>query len=134
MKTQEEYAREIDEIVRRDIERFQSDWFDIDRKVFILPENHNKAFILGTRKTGCDLIILGGNNCDRLTMRTAMDRVFGCPNNDKFYVCQPMAFCQTLQNIQERSALYAFKIATAYFRGQGLIPILEDSHCKLMKL
>lgn len=27
MKTQEEYAREIDEIVRRDVESCQSDWF-----------------------------------------------------------------------------------------------------------
>lgn len=29
MKTQEEYAREIDEIVRRDVESCQSDWFKI---------------------------------------------------------------------------------------------------------
>lgn len=29
MKTQEEYAREIDEIVRRDVESYQSDWFKI---------------------------------------------------------------------------------------------------------
>ena len=27
MKTQEEYAREIDEIVRRDVESCQIDWF-----------------------------------------------------------------------------------------------------------
>lgn len=36
MKTQEEYAREIDEIVRRDVESCQIDWFkidiDVDRK------------------------------------------------------------------------------------------------------
>jgi len=31
MKTQEEYALEIDEIVRRDVEDCQSDWFRIDR-------------------------------------------------------------------------------------------------------
>ena len=29
MKTQEEYAHEIDEIVRRDVDSCQSDWFDI---------------------------------------------------------------------------------------------------------
>lgn len=30
MKTQEEYTLEIDEIVRRDVESCQSDWFKID--------------------------------------------------------------------------------------------------------
>ena len=64
MKTQEEYAREIDEIVLRDVESCQSDWFNIDKEIFMRPENKNKTFILGTRKTGCDLIILGGTNCD----------------------------------------------------------------------
>lgn len=58
MKTQEEYAFEIDEIVRRDVESCQSDWFSIDKEIFMRPENKNKTFILGTRKTGCDLIIL----------------------------------------------------------------------------
>lgn len=55
MKTQEEYALEIDEIVRRDVESCQNDWFRIDREIFMQPENRNKIFILGTRKTGCDL-------------------------------------------------------------------------------
>lgn len=32
MKTQEEYAREIDEIVRRDVESCQIDWFKIDKE------------------------------------------------------------------------------------------------------
>lgn len=41
---------------------------------------------------------------------------------------------KTVQNIQERPALYAFQIATAYFRGQGLVPVFEDSRCKLIKL
>lgn len=61
MKTQKEYAYKIGEIVLRDVESCQSDWFLIDQEIFMLPENRNKAFILGTRKTGCDLIILGGN-------------------------------------------------------------------------
>lgn len=68
MKTQEEYAREIDEIVLRDVESCQSDWFNIDKEIFMQPENKNKTFILGTRKTGCDLIILGGTNCNESTM------------------------------------------------------------------
>ena len=33
MKTQEEYAREIDEIVRRDVESCQIDWFKIDKEI-----------------------------------------------------------------------------------------------------
>lgn len=130
MKTQEEYAREIDDIVRRDVKSCQSDWFNIDKETFMLPENKSKPFILGTRKTGCDLLILGGTNCNEGNL----DRVFGCLGNDKFYVCQPLTFWKEHQNIQEELALYAFKVATAYFRNKGLIPVFEDSHCKLMKL
>lgn len=36
MKTQEEYALEIDEIVRRDVESRQSDWFKIDKEIYYL--------------------------------------------------------------------------------------------------
>lgn len=39
MKTQEEYALEIDEIVRRDVEDCQSDWFRIDKEIFMQPGN-----------------------------------------------------------------------------------------------
>lgn len=39
MKTQEEYAREIDEIVRRDVESCRSDWFKIDKEIFMQPKN-----------------------------------------------------------------------------------------------
>lgn len=35
MKTQEEYALEIDEIVRRDVEDCQSDWFNIGKEIFM---------------------------------------------------------------------------------------------------
>lgn len=130
MKTQEEYAREIDEIVRRDVESCQSDWFKIDKEIFMLSENKNKISILGTRKTGCDLIILGGSNCNEITM----DRVFGCLGNENFYVCQPLSFYKSQQEIQKVNPLYAFKVATAYFRDNGMIPIFEDAYCKLMKL
>ena len=88
MKTQEEYAHEIDEIVRRDVESCQSDWFIIDKEIFMQPENKNKAFILGTRKTGCDIIVLGGTNCGG----SDMDWLFGCLGNENFYVCQPVSF------------------------------------------
>lgn len=63
MKTQEEYAHEIDEIVLRDVKYNQNDWFNMDKEIFMLPANKNKSFILGTRETGCDLLILGGTNC-----------------------------------------------------------------------
>lgn len=92
MKTQEEYAHEIDEIVRRDVESCQSDWFKIDKEIFMQPKNKNKIFILGTRKTGCDLIILGGTNCDE----GSMDWLFGSLGNENFYVCQPLSFYDIL--------------------------------------
>ena len=75
MKTQKEYAYKIGEIVLRDVESCQSDWFLIDQEIFMLPENRNKAFILGTRKTGCDLIILGGTNCDEGSMEWRIRRI-----------------------------------------------------------
>lgn len=130
MKTQEEYAREIDEIVLRDVERCQGDWFNIDKEIFMQPENKNKVFILGTRKTGCDLIILGGTNCDE----GSMDRLFGSLGNENFYICQPASFYKSQQEIEKVNPLYAFKVATAYFRGQGLVPVFEDRHCRLIIL
>lgn len=130
MKTQEEYAREIDEIVSRDVESRQSDWFNIDKKIFMLPENKNKVFILGTRKTGCDLIVLDGTNCNE----DNMDRIFGYLGNKNFYVCQPLSFQKSSQEIEKVNPLYAFKLATAYFRMQGMVPVFEDCNCKLIKL
>lgn len=130
MGTQEEYALEIDEIVRRDVESRQSDWFKIDKEIFMQPENKNKAFILGTRKTGCDLIILGGTNCDE----GSMDWLFGSLGNENFYVCKPLSFYKSQQEIQKVNPLYAFKVATAYFREQGKVPVFEDSNCRLIKL
>lgn len=129
MKTQEEYALEIDEIVRRDVEVCQSDWFRIDKEIFMQPGNKDKIFILGTRKTGCDLIILGGSNCNEITM----NRVFGCLGNENFYVCQPFDFYKSLHEIKKVNPLYAFKVATAYFREKGMIPVFEDAICKLIK-
>lgn len=128
--TQEEYAHEIDEIVRRDVESCQSDWFIIDKEIFMQPENKNKAFILGTRKTGCDMIVLGGTNCSG----SNMDWLFGCLGNENFYVCQPVSFYKSQQEIQKVNPLYAFKVATAYFREQGKVPVFEDSNCRLIKL
>lgn len=120
----------IEEIVRRDVESCQSDWFIIDKEIFMQPENKNKAFILGTRKTGCDMIVLGGTNCSG----SNMDWLFGCLGNENFYVCQPVSFYKSQQEIQKVNPLYAFKVATAYFREQGKVPVFEDSNCRLIKL
>ena len=90
----------------------------------------NKAFILGTRKTGCDLIVLGGTNCNE----GSMDWLFGSLGNENFYVCQPAYFYKSQQEIEKMNPLYAFKVATAYFRGQGLVPVFEDGHCRLIIL
>lgn len=126
----EEVKHEIDEIVRRDVESCQSDWFKIDKEIFMQPKNKNKIFILGTRKTGCDLIILGGTNCDE----GSMDWLFGSLGNENFYVCQPLSFYKSQREIQKVNPLYAFKVATAYFREQGKVPVFEDSNCRLIKL
>jgi hypothetical protein len=130
MKTQEEYAREIDKIVIRDLDTCRNGWFEVDKKIFMQPENKNKMFILGTRKTGCDLIILGGTNCDE----GSMDWLFGSLGNENFYVCQPLSFYKSKREIQKVNPLYAFKVATAYFREQGKVPVFEDSNCRLIKL
>ena len=130
MKTQEEYAREIDKIILRDVEYHQSDWFNIDRKIFMLPENKNKIFILGTRKTGCDLLILGGSNCNEKNL----DLVFGCLGNENFYVCEPLNSLKEYQGIRKTASLYAFEIVTAYFRGQGMVPTFEGLYCRLLSL
>ena len=130
MKTQEEYALEIDRIVLRDVKSCRSDWFDVDRKVLMLEENRGRAFILGTRSTGCDLIILGGTNCNE----AVLNRVFGCLGNEKFYVCRPASIYVSQQEISEELALYAFKVASVYFRNYGVIPVFEGSDCKLIRL
>lgn len=130
MKTQEEYAREIDKIVIRDLDTCRNDWFEVDKKIFMRPENENKAFILGTRKTGCDMIVLGGTNCSG----SNMDWLFGGLGNENFYICQPLSFYKSQREIQKVNPLYAFKVATAYFREQGMIPVFEDANCKLIKL
>lgn len=101
-----------------------------DKKIFMQPKNKNKIFILGTRKTGCDLIILGGTNCDE----GSMDWLFGSLGNENFYVCQPLSFYKSQREIQKVNPLYAFKVATAYFREQGMIPVFEDANCRLMKI
>ena len=86
-----------------------------------------------------------------------MDRVDPDGNLYRFYVYKDMAskieyFCTeeagnmtipigegkyieiSQQEIQEVNPLYAFKVATAYFREQGKVPVFEDSNCRLIKL
>lgn len=94
-----------------------------------LTKFEGECLILGTRKTGCDLIILGGTNCDE----GSMDWLFGSLGNENFYVCQPVSFYKSQREIKKVNPLYAFKVATAYFREQGMIPVFEDANCKLIK-
>lgn len=130
MKTQEGYVHGIDNIIILDVKYNQNDWFGIDRKTFMLPENKDRPFILKTRKSGCDLLILGGTNCNE----NNLDRVFGRLGNEKFYICEPAGLWKENQKIREVSSLHAFKVANAYFRSQGMILVLEDLCCKLMPL
>lgn len=48
--------------------------------------------------------------------------------------CKPLSFYKSQQEIQKVNPLYAFKVATAYFREQGKVPVFEDSNCRLIKL
>lgn len=130
MKTQEEYVREINEIILRDVKHNQGDWFDIDRETFMLPGNKNKPFILETRKYGCDLLVLGGTNCNE----NNLNRVFEHLGDENFYICEPTNLCIENQKIRKVSSLYAFKVATTYFRSQGMILVLDSLCCKLMPL
>lgn len=43
-------------------------------------------------------------------------------------------FYKSQREIQKVNPLYAFKVATAYFREQGKVPVFEDSNCRLIKL
>lgn len=126
---QEEYAIQIDNIIDRDVFSFKQDWFNIDRKTFMLDENKDKTFIIGTRNTGCDMIIFDGtiNEID-------IDRVFGCLGNTKFYLCEPTSLYESRRNINEVGALYAFKELTYYARKFGKVPVFEGCHCKLIEL
>lgn len=45
---------------------------------------------------------------------------FGSLGNENFYVCQPLSFQKSSQEIEKVNPLYAFKLATAYFRGQDM--------------
>lgn len=104
--------------------------------VKIVPKEIERIPVRGYRKlagiwkTGCDLIILGGTNCDE----GSMDWLFGSLGNENFYVCKPLSFYKSQQEIQKVNPLYAFKVATAYFREQGKVPVFEDSNCRLIKL
>lgn len=52
----------------------------------------------------------------------------------RYAVCQPLSFYKSQQEIQKVNPLYAFKVATAYFREQGKVPVFEDNNCRLIKL
>lgn len=145
MKTQEEYALEIDEIVRRDVESRQSDWFKIDKEIFMQPENKNKAFILGTRKTGCDLIILGGTNCDE----GSMDWLFGSLGNENFYERESEELIAELEKMcgkkwvnpykpeeerfvltltDEERSLIEERIKAGYYSSENIEKHMEEAH------
>lgn len=129
MKTQEEYAREIDEIVLRDVKSNQSDWFEIDKQIFMLPDNKGKPFIFTTRMTGSELLILGGAVSER-----NINRVLGCLGNTKFYICWPAAFREPDKEINEVSGLYIVKQIFLFFQYQNWYPIYKDGNWSLVNI
>lgn len=106
-KSQKEYALELDDIVQKDVTCHQNDWFKIDRPIFLLPENRNKSFLLATRSTGCELLMLrGGTNFTEGQINRAIGRL----GNERFYICHPDAFMfQHNTGIREISGLQAVK-------------------------
>lgn len=97
MKTQNQYATEIGEIVKRDVQVHQADWFEIDRNIFMAAENENKSFLLATRKCGCELLMLQGNHFNE----QSINRILGALGNEHFYICKPKAIYSFLTDIRE---------------------------------
>ena len=106
MKTQEQYASEISEIVKRDARTFQTDWFNTDRDTFMKPGNDGKSFLLATRETGCELLMLfGGSNFNE----NNINRVLGSLGNTHFYICHPKGIFNFQTKIREITGCQAVK-------------------------
>lgn len=95
-----------------------------------LPYSIGLNYLRNLQEMSVTAVILGGTNCDE----GSMDWLFGSLGNENFYICQPASFYKSQQEIEKVNPLYAFKVATAYFRGQGLVPVFEDCHCRLIIL
>lgn len=129
MKTQEEYAHEIDKIVLQDVKSCQSDWFKIDKPTFMSPENKNKSFILATRLTGCEMLIFGSECCER-----DVDRILGNLSNNKFYICFPIAIREQDTIINEISGLYAVKEISQYYAYRNQAIVYKNMHWELVNI
>lgn len=68
MKTQEEYAREINEIVLHNVESHQSDWFEIDREIFMQSENKDRTLLIHNLQS----IMNGENIIPKITDKRGM--------------------------------------------------------------
>lgn len=122
MKTQEEYAYKIGEIVLRMWKAARVTGSLLIRKYLCFLKTGTRHLFWEPGRPGCDLIILGGTNCNE----GSMVGFLGSLGNENFYICQPLSFQKSSQEIEKVNPLYAFKLATAYFRGQGMVPVFED--------
>lgn len=127
MKTQEDYIKTIENIVNSDVYYHTNDWYENDKKVFMNPENKDKSFILATRPTGCDLLMIYGTNFDENTM----NRLFGHIENFNFYVCMPMSPIEKDRDIARVSPLAAFKLACEGFEERGVQVYFSRGKCCL---
>lgn len=94
---------QIDNIIKRDVIKYQADWFSIDRLKFI--EKHlNHAIIIGTRDTGSEMLVLG----DRERESIEMARVFGNLGNTRFYYWNPFPKEGEEAEVKEVDFRYAF--------------------------
>lgn len=98
-------------------------------------------------KYGDDTIIgrIGGVFYDFLAKRNERREAFGgrkfdiVLDNGEIEKCEGQWWDAVTDRAREElekegNPLYAFKVATAYFREQGKVPVFEDSNCRLIKL
>ena len=94
---------QIDNIIKRDVVQHQTDWFSIDRLRFI--EKHlDHSIIIGTRKTGCDILVIGDSERESIDMA----RVFGNLGNTRFYYWNPFPVREKEAEVKEVDFRYAF--------------------------
>lgn len=102
--TQDQYAEEIDAIVRQEVLSFSTDWFEIDRTTFMKPENKNLGFIFATRDSGFDILFLEGQGFNE----NNINRILGL-NQQHFYICYPRHYFEPFRNIRKISGCKAVK-------------------------
>lgn len=128
MKTQEEYAALLDEIIDKEMTFCSNDWFEAERKRFMEEENRNKAFVLGVREYGCDLVMLTEEDMKEEKIRSLFDK------NDIFYVCFPYSPIEEHREIRQISPIRALRIVSGCCHRQGKAIVVKHGDLSLIYL